>query len=397
MKFKHDEKLKMGKVKMLSFFSLLLGLSQGVFVYVMSTYFKQASGIENVGMFYLVSYSVVLAVILNMYKVIRLIGKADFFYISLFLEILAIIALLFVSPGPIGIIAMIIYIIFLDLQWLSMDMILENYSTDEMSGRIRGGYLTAMNVGFFASPIISAAVLEKYGYYGIFFLMLVFNVAVLLLGGLGIGQVKHDIKRKTTSLNNIFKKVWQRKDICRIFYISFVLDFFFALMVIYAPIYLLNLGFSWKDLGIIFTVMLLPFVLVQYPAGVLADKKLGEKEMLIGSIFLMGCATLTVYFVTSKEIFIWALVLLLTRIGAALIQILRDSYFYKRIDERDVDLIDFFRTSFPFAYIFAAIFSVIMLFFFPLKTIFILIAVVVFSALIPAFLLEDNPSEARKV
>jgi hypothetical protein len=110
----------------------------------------------------------------------------------------------------------------------------------------------------------------------------------------------------------------------------------------------------------------------------------------------MGLATLAVYFITSKEVLVWALILLLTRIGAAIIQILRDSYFYKRIDANDVDLIDFFRTSYSFAYIFAAILSTFVLLIFPLKAIFILIAAVVFSALIPAFQLEDNQASAKK-
>ena len=392
---KHNEKLDAGKVKLLCFLSLLLGLSQGVFVYVMSTYFKQAVGTENIGGFYLVSYVVILAAILNLHKVIKIFGKSGLFHISLFLQILAIIALLLVSPGLIGIIAVIVYIIFLNLQWLFLDIILEVYSTDNMSGRIRGVHLTVMNVGFLLSPIISAFVLGKWDYYGIFFLMLIFNTIVLFLGVINIGQVNHNVERKI-SVRDLIRKVWKRKDVCRIFYISFILDFFFALMIIYAPLYLIDLGFSWKELGIIFTVMLVPFVLVQYPAGVLADKKLGEKEMLIVSIFFMGLATLAVYFITSKEVLVWALILLLTRIGAAIIQILRDSYFYKRIDANDVDLIDFFRTSYSFAYIFAAILSTFVLLIFPLKAIFILIAAVVFSALIPAFQLEDNQASAKK-
>ncbi|MFA7319715.1 MAG: MFS transporter [Parcubacteria group bacterium] len=395
MNLKHNEKLEIGKVELLCFLSLLLGLSQGVFVYVMSTYFKQAAGTENIGVFYLVSYAVILIAILNLHKVIKIFGKAGLFHISLFLQILAIIALLLVSPGSIGIMAVVVYIIFLNLQWLFLDILLEAYSTDKMSGRIRGIHLTVMNVGFLLSPLISASILEKYGYYGIFFLMLILNTAVLFFGVINIGQVNHNAERKI-SVRDLIKKVWKRKDVFRIFYISFILDFFFALMIIYMPLYLIDLGFNWEEIGIIFTVMLIPFVLVQYPAGILADKKLGEKEMLIGSILIMGFSTLAVYFIASEEVFVWAVILLLTRIGAAFIQILRDSYFYKRIDANDVDLINFFRTSYSFAYIFAAILSAIVLFFFSLKTIFILIAIVVFSSLYPAFHLEDNEASAKK-
>jgi len=164
-------------------------------------------------------------------------------------------------------------------------------------------------------------------------------------------------------------------------------------MLIFTPLYLLDLGYSWHQLGVAFTIMLIPFVLIQYPMGILADKKTGEKEFLILAIFIMGISTLIFYCASSPDIVVWTLILLATRIGAALIEILRDSYFYKRIDGHDVDIIDFFRTSRQVAYITAAILSSLTLFFFPMKAIFLLVSIVVFSALYPAFQLADNASE----
>jgi len=164
-------------------------------------------------------------------------------------------------------------------------------------------------------------------------------------------------------------------------------------MLIFTPLYLLDLGYSWHQLGVAFTIMLIPFVLIQYPMGVLADKKTGEKEFLVFAIFVMGISTFIFYCANAPGIVIWTLILLATRIGAALIEILRDSYFYKRIDGRDVDIIDFFRTSKSVAYITAAILSSLTLFFFPMKAIFLLVSAVVLSALYPAFRLVDNKSE----
>jgi MFS family permease len=172
-----------------------------------------------------------------------------------------------------------------------------------------------------------------------------------------------------------------------------MLEFFYALMVIYTPIYLRDIGMSWNEIGIIFTVMLIPFVILQYPVGLLADKKYGEKELLIFSIFIMGATTLGAFFVHSAEIIVWSVVLFFTRIGASMVEILRDSYFYKRIDSYDIDLIDFFRTSRAVAFIAASILSTIYLFIFPVKAIFILVAIVAFSALCPALKLADNKSE----
>lgn len=389
MNLKHNEKLEIGKVNVLSIISLAVGLTESFFLYIMSTYLKESFGSGNVGVFYLISYAVVLVLLLNLHKIIKKIGKSDFLYIALFFEIVAIGVLLFVSPGPLGIAAVIAYIIFLNMKWVSLDMILESYSSDNMSGRIRGKFLTAINLGILLGPFFSTVILEKYGYYGIFLILFIFNAAIFLLEVTMIGRVNHRFEGQI-GVRRILRRVFKRIDIIRIFYVAFILDFFYALMVIYTPIYLISLGFGWEEIGIMFTVMLLPFVFIQYPVGVLADKKLGEKEMLIGAIILMGSATLAMYFIVSVEIFVWALLLFLSRVGAAMIEVLRDSYFYKRIDAHDIDLINVFRTASSVAYISSAILSAVLLLVFSLKAIFILVAIVVFSALYPAFKLEDN-------
>lgn len=179
----------------------------------------------------------------------------------------------------------------------------------------------------------------------------------------------------------------------RIYYVSFVLEFFYALMIIYVPIYLLEKGFTWDQLGVAFTVMLIPFVLVQYPVGLMADKKTGEKEFLIFSFFILGISTLLFYLSDSKDIMVWTTILVLGRIGAALIEILRESYFFKRIDGNDVDIVDFFNTSRPVAFIIATAISSILLLFFSTTSVFLLVAIVCFSAIYPALKLADNKSE----
>jgi len=389
MKFKHDEKLEMKKVNILSIIAFLSGLSGSFFLYIMSTYLKDSYGNENIGIFYLISYAIVLFLMLNLHKIIKKIGKSDLLFLTLFLRVVAICVLVFVSPGAVGIAAVIAYIIFSNLQWLSLDMILESYSSDKMSGRIRGRFLTAMNIGVLLGPFLSTRVLENFNYYGIFLSLFVFNTLIFLVEILEMRNVNHHFKGRT-EMRYLLKKILSRKNILRIFYIAFILDFFYALTIIYIPIYLVNIGVSWESIGIILTIMLLPFIFIQYPIGALADKKWGEKEMIIAAIFLMGVSTAAIFFINSGGILIWAAVLFLGRTGAAMIEILRDSYFYKRIDGHDVDLINIFRTSKPIAYIIGAAGAAALLFFLPTKAVFILVALVVLSALYPAIRLEDN-------
>jgi len=389
---KHKEKLDEGKIKLVTFVTFLMGFAQAMLIYVMSTYFELSIGTENVGIFYAVSYIIFLVILLNLHKFVRILGKSNVFYFSLFAKLIVIFGLILVEPSKIGIILMIAYIILGHIEWVALDFIIEEVSTDRMSGRIRGMHLTILNAGFLFGPFVSTYFLDKINFHGVFIFALIFNIFVFIFALLGFRKVNKKFEQKLKVLD-ILKKVLARKNIMRIYYISFVLEFFYALMVIYTPIYLRDLGFSWGEIGKIFTVMLIPFVIFQYPAGLLADKKMGEKELLFFSILIMGISTMLIYFIGTGSVVKWALILFITRIGASLIEILRDSYFYKRIDCRDVDVIDFFRTSLPMAYIFATIFSSFIFLFLPIKFVFILTGIIVLSALYPAFRLTDNRSE----
>jgi MFS family permease len=388
----HEEKMDQNKIRLISFVSFLMGFSQALLFYVMSTYFKRASGIENLGVFYFFSYVVVLSVLLNAHKIIRATGQANFFYFSLLFKIIVITLLMLFPPSAFGAGLMMLYIVFGSIEWVGLDVILESYSSDAMSGRIRGKHLAIMNAGFLLGPFLSTILLSKFDFFGVFLALFLFNAAVFILAILSFRDANH---RNGADINvlEVLKKISKRKNILRIYYISYVLEFFYALVVIYTPLYLRDLGMDWRDVGIVFTVMLTPFVFLQYPMGILADKRYGEKEFLIISIIISGMATAAIFFISTPGVFVWSLILLATRIGAALIEILRDSYFYKRIDHRDVDMIDFFRTAQSSAYITSAVISTVILFFFPIKVMFLVIAAVVLSALYPAIGLVDNKCE----
>lgn len=390
------ENLNKSTLRVVHLVSFLIGFGQAILIYVMSTYFKDASGTENVGIFYLVAYVVELVVLFNLHKLVSNVGHTRAFLFIIFAKIPFLAILAVVNPSVYGILAMVFYVTFGNIAWICMDMIMESCSIDRLSGRIRGLHLTILNAGFLLGPFISTKILDKFGFHGVFVSMVVLYSVIFIVALIGLRKFYHPVVRRST-MRQVFAKVAHRKNILRIYYVSYVLEFFYALMVMYTPIYLLDLGLSWDKIGIIFTVMLVPFVLFEYPVGYFADKELGEKELIILSLAIMGFSTLSVYFTKSTSVLVWATLLFSTRVGASFLEILRDSYFYKRIGADDIDLIDFFRTTRPIAYITGAVISTFFIFLFPLKVIFLIISLVVISAIIPAWKLVDNKSERELI
>lgn len=389
---KHKEKLNKPAIRTLDFSSFVLGVSAALILYLESDYFKTATGNDNVTLFFIAAYAVVLVLIFNWHHIIKKFGKKNVFLGNLFVKALVVLALANLPVGKIGIVFLMGYIILTVLSWIDLDILLEAYSRDRKTGRIRGAYLTIMNSGYLVAPFFAGLMLDNWEFQPVFLAAALLILTVWIICFLKLKNLDPD---KTESINfqNLLRKISGRKNVLRIYYVSFLLEFFYALMIIYTPLYLLELGFSWAEIGRIFTVMLVPFVLLQYPTGWLADKKFEERDMIVFSLVLMAFSTAAIFFISSKNLLLWALVLFSTRIGASLIEVLRDSYFYKRIDCRDVDIINFFRSVRPMAYIIGLLIATPIVYFLHIRFIFLLISVGTLSGVIAA----KNLASSREI
>lgn len=381
---------------MLHALSVLIGFTEALVIYMVSSYFKEFSGREAVGIFYVGAYVMFLLTLFNYHKLVKSFGKTRMFKAVLMAQLAITLVLIFSPFAWLKLLAMMLYLLCENLLLVNLDIVIEAFSTGHNSGRVRGSHLTILNFGFILGPILSTWLLATGGFSLIFGIALILKIGLLAILWFGLGKVANKFRERET-VGQLIKKALANQDIRRIYYISFILDTFYALMIIYSPIYLRSLGISWADIGIIFTVMLVPFLFFEYPIGWLADKELGEKEMIIFFLSWMALSVAFVYQLDKPDVLMWSLALLATRVGASAIQILRDSYFYKKIDKDDIDLIDFYRTSMPMAYIVSAGLSAVVLNFYGVREIFLLAAVLLMTALIPAWRLRDNLSEREVI
>jgi MFS family permease len=161
-------------------------------------------------------------------------------------------------------------------------------------------------------------------------------------------------------------------------------------MIIYTPIYLHTyIGFAWDKIGIIFSIMLLPFVILDFPLGKLSDK-IGEKKMLLFGFVIICLSTLVIPFINTPTLWLWAFVLLLTRIGAATIETMSESYFFKYISEENIDLISFFRNTGPLSFIIGPALAIPVLLFIPsFQYIFFVLSAVLMCGFLVTLRLRD--------
>ena len=110
-----------------------------------------------------------------------------------------------------------------------------------------------------------------------------------------------------------------------------------------------------------FSIMLLPFILLDFPLGKLSDK-IGEKKMLLVGFVIIILSVLVIPFIYASILWLWALVLFMTRVGAATIEVMSESYFFKVINKKSApDEISFFRNTLPVSYVIAPLLAVLIL------------------------------------
>ena len=225
MKNNHKENFNSKKIQLINCITFLFGFAHSLTAYIISSYFQQISGKDNVSIFYLVMFAIVLVILLNLHKLIKKFNKSTVFFAFIAIFACAALALSFLPVFWAGAVILIVNIIFFNLAFVVRDVILESYSEDRQSGRIRGLNLTIMNTGFILGPFISTKILEKGSFQTIFLIQFFIALLAFNLAFYGLKKVNHRFKANIT-LHTLFNKMLKRKNIMRIYYISFVLSFF---------------------------------------------------------------------------------------------------------------------------------------------------------------------------
>jgi MFS family permease len=181
------------------------------------------------------------------------------------------------------------------------------------------------------------------------------------------------------------------KNLFNIFTVQFIMRLFFSLLVIYMPIYLHTvIGFDFAQIGTMTAIILLPYALIEYPAGRIADKYIGEQELLILGFLLGGMSTVYLSFIVGSSFVLWTAVLFIGRAGMSLVEIMSESYFFKHVDENDSNTIRFFRITRPLAYVIGPLLGTIIVALFSIQYLWVAAGLILFSGILYARRLEDT-------
>ncbi len=368
----------------------LFALYSALPTYINSSFLNQYIGEALVGMIYTAGSIITLVAFVSVSSMFRRFGD---YHVTLGLSGIAFassLGLAFSTNPFIIFVSFILNFASLSLVGLALDIFLEKSSSEHETGRIRGSFLTWANLAWIIAPLASAVIIGYVAYTGLYALSTLIILPIICIVTLFFRHFKDPHYPKEPYFSHI-SVLWKERNIKAIFIISFLLQLFYAWMVIYSPIYLHQvIGFDWKTIGLIFSVMLIPFVLIERPLGFLADRYIGEKELLVAGFAILGVSTAATAFLTDHNALLWGALLFVSRIGAATVEIMSETYFFKKVDASRIYLMSFFRMMRPLAYVIGPVIASILFIALDLKGLFVILGLLMLYGIRHSLALRDT-------
>lgn len=370
--------------------NILLSIHFFLIVYVNSTSLERFFTDDQVGLLFIIGAIIGIIFFLSASSMINRFGLYKYLFSVIALECIAVLGLADADSALSIAFYFLLHNSLVPMILFCLDIFLEKETLIESdTGKIRSIFLTISNTMLFISPIIAGFILKRYSFESLYFISALFCIPLLLIARNKLSNT--EVKMNRTHIINSIKKVFANKDVKNVVIAHFILQFFYAWMVIYLPLYLIKeVGFGWQEIGFLFTFMLIPFAIFEIPVGFLADKKYGEKEFMMSGFIIMAVASSLIPFIRVPLFVTWAILLFCSRIGASFTEITSESYFFKHVNAENSDSISIFRMTRPLAYICAPIVATITLTFFSLGASFWILGIITFFGSLAAFNITDT-------
>jgi predicted MFS family arabinose efflux permease len=363
-------------------------------MYVNSSYLEQYFSAQVVSIFYIIGSLCMLAGFFLTPKLIKCIGVVRTITYFTLVEFVALILLALSTNPSHAAILFIVHFTIVPLILFSLDTLMEGLigSDESGTGSKRGLVLT---LGGLALALAALSMGEIIGSGTPRFSAIYIAGALLLIPFMSLliwnfRKYKDPVYEKTHAILSL-RAFWHKKDIRNVFFAHLLLQVFFSWLVMYNTTYLTAvIGYSWETVGFLLSIAMLAYVIFEYPVGRLADLYFGEKEMMAIGFMVMAISIACFQILDDSSFILWAIVLFMTRTGAALVETTTESYFFKHTKGKDAGFVGIFRIAQPLGYIIGPILGGISLFYFQFSFIFVIFGLCMVPGLFFAMALHDT-------
>lgn len=373
---------------------ILLSVHWSLVIYINSSYLGQFVSSATVSHLYIIGSLFSLLVFFFTSVLLRKVGVYKLTIIFTALEIAALCGMALATSAFFAITCFLAHFVLVPLILFNLDIFIEEYigTKEKQTGSMRGLYLSLLSLAAAGAPLLTGNLLSASGdsFSSVYVVGALFLIPFLIIVTIYFKKFKDPVY-SLLSLKSMMRIFFDNASARHIISISFFLQLFFTWTVIYMPLYLANVaGFSWAEIGIIMFAGLSAYVIFEYPIGIIADKYIGEKEMMACGFLLIAISTSWFAFLPGAAIGTWMCAMFLTRVGASFVEATSESYFFKHTEGIDTHKISLFRMTRPLSSVIGAAMGSIALLYVQFNMLFILIAFLMIPGLFFTMLLKDT-------
>ncbi len=361
--------------------------------YTTPTYLSEFVDAKHIGLLYSIGSIGSLLFFMILPSILKRLGN---FVTTILLMVISIFTLAMTGVGVSSILVItgiVLYLVINPLIYLNLDIFSETLigKNEGQTGHVRGLTLSLMSLAALLAPLtISYVVGAGDNLSQLYFIAIgvgaVFSVVVISKFKHFVDPLYHRIK-----LRPLLRQCFHNRAIKLVLSTHFLLQIFFTWTVIYFPLYLASeINLPWSTIGGIIAAGLLAYVVCEYPIGIIADNYYGEKEMMAFGFLILALAVAAISFMTTTEMVPWMALMFISRVGASLVEVTTESYFFKKVDGDDANLMSVFRLTRPLSVLAGSLLGSLCLAIMPFNLAFLVLACVMVIGLFITLGIEDT-------
>lgn len=373
--------------------SVLFMLHNFLTAYINSTYMEQYISAEAVGALFTIGSALAVIAFLFFSHALRAFGNVRLTLLLAVVDLICMVVLGVTEERATAIVAFVALLTVNPLLFLNIDIFSESLigNNETSTGSKRGLALTLMSLAGVVAPLmmgiivgdsneLSTVYFYSAGIFSVFILFLLFRFRKF-----------SDPLYPHAKVRSTIRSVWVVSDLRNVMCAHFLLQMFFVWTVIYIPLYLATeIGLPWSEIAAIIAVGMSAYVLFEWPLGYIADRFIGEKEIMALGFVVLAVSSSWIAFMNEATIVGWMVLIFITRVGASMVEASTESYFFKHTTGGDAGAISLFRLLRPLATIFGALLGSAVLLYLPFSLSFIILGAIMVPGIYFTVALKDT-------
>jgi|GEM_PF-2036434 len=232
--------------------------------------------------------------------------------------------------------------------WTALSILVNNCSTRKNLGDSEGEYFTFTNLGVLIGVVAGGAIAASFTYNSVFFSSAAIFLCISCLAG-NIGLKSEKVHKSIKSIRVEAKRFFSDTKLKRTYLLNVGLYFWVSIAFLYLPIIMKSMGLSFRSIGMAFASIIIPYLLLEYPVGKLAQKE-GSKKYLSLGFFAIAIASFLIY-ANYGEIYSTVFFFFVASMGSAMIEPLNEMDLNARSrNGKIIENMAIFKTSLRVAY-----------------------------------------------